>query len=221
MKNVKAVLFDMDGVIIDSEPWHTLARARVFGKLGIPKETEKKIVLGARKSDYWNELNAEFSLGAASADELVKAEFGEILSLIKENGIRECAHLKDLLEYLKSRGIKIAVASSSFREYAEGVLEHLGIRNYFCAAVCGDEITRPKPFPDIYLAAAEKVGAKPCECFAVEDSRTGTLAAQNADIACIGYSGTETAAKTDFSACEFVSGDMLEIKKYIDKFTRV
>lgn len=211
MKKIKAVLFDMDGVIIDSEPWHTLARARVFGELGIPLETEKEIVLGARKSDYWSVLNERFSLGKTT-NELIKAEFDAILALMKENNVRECTHLKELLVFLEESGIKTAVASSSFREYVEGVLFYLGIENFFSAVVCGDDILRPKPFPDIYLAAAEKLGAAPQECFAVEDSRTGALAAFNAGIDCFGYKGTETAKNSDFSKCRYVVNDMLEIK---------
>ena len=62
MKNTQAVLFDMDGVILDSEPLHTVARARLFSKLGIPLDAEKQIVLGARKYDYWQEFSVKFAL---------------------------------------------------------------------------------------------------------------------------------------------------------------
>lgn len=212
----QALLFDMDGVILDSEPLHTLARERFFKRLGIPVEMESEIILGARKIDYWTEFKTRFSL-SPSPKELVAGEFREILTLIIEKNIPESRHLSELLTFSAQRGIKAAVGSASSREYVEGVLRHLGIDKYFSALVCGDEVERPKPFPDTYLIAAEKLGAKPEECFVIEDSRTGSLAAQAAAIPCIGYRGTLTAAKSDFSACKYVVTDMREIKNIIEE----
>lgn len=209
--NTQAVLFDMDGVILDSEPLHTLARARRFAELGIPADAEKQIVLGARKYDYWKNFKTKYAL-SESPDELIDSEFRAILSLIKEKNVPESPFLSRLLQFMKENGIKAAVGSASSREYVTGVLDFLGIGRYFSVLVCGNEVKRPKPFPDTYLLGAEKLGAEPSRCFVVEDSRTGSLAAKAAGIPCIGYRGTKTAASSDFSACAHVVSDMREIE---------
>ena len=210
MKNTQAVLFDTDGVILDSEPLHTEARARLFARLGIPLDAEKQIVLGARKYDYWQEFSVKYSL-PYTPEQLIAREFREILALIKGKKVPESPSLTALLRFLRDNGVKIAVGSASSREYVEGVLKYLKIYSYFSALVCGDEVKRPKPFPDTYLIAAEKLGAVPEKCFVVEDSRTGSLAAAAAKIPCIGYRGTKTAQNSDFSACKYVVSDMREI----------
>ena len=216
MKNTQAVLFDTDGVILDSEPLHTEARARLFSKLGIPLDTEKQIVLGARKYDYWQEFSVKYSL-PYTPEQLIAREFREILALIKERKVPESLYLTKLLKFLNDNKVKAAVGSASSREYVEGVLEYLEIDGYFSAIVCGDEVRRPKPFPDTYLTAADKLGAEPNRCFVVEDSRTGSLAAEAANIPCIGYKGTQTALKTDFSVCKYVVSDMREIIGILEK----
>lgn len=210
MKKTQAVLFDMDGVILDSEPLHTLARARFFAALGVPASAEKEIVLGARKLDYWTDFKFRYGL-ADSPKELVAGEFREVLNLIKEKNLPESKNLSALLGFLGKNGVSVAVGSASSREYVSGVLEFLGIADCFRTIVCGDEVPRPKPAPDTYLIAAEKLGAEPGRCFVVEDSRTGSLAAAAAQIPCIGYRGTATAANSDFSACKYVVTDMREI----------
>lgn len=214
MKNTQAVLFDMDGVILDSEPLHTLARARFFAALGIPASAEKELVLGARKLDYWTDFKSRYHL-SESPKELVDGEFLEILKLIKEKKLPESKNLSALLGFLDKNGISVAVGSASSREYVSGVLDYLGIAGYFGTIVCGDEVQNPKPAPDTYLIAAERLGAEPGRCFVVEDSRTGSLAAAAAKIPCIGYRGTETAAKSDFSVCKYVVTDMGEIADII------
>lgn len=211
MKNTQAFLFDMDGVIIDSEPLHTLARAKFFAELGIPADTEKRIVLGAHKSEYWKVFKEEFAL-KPTLEELLEREFDFIVETVKERKTPESKNLTKLLRFLTDNGIKCAVGSSSPGKYVKSVLEYLNIDKYYSTIVCGDEVKAPKPAPDTYLIAAEKLGADKDKCFVVEDSRTGSLAALNAGITCIGYRGTESAAhKTDFSACKYVVSDMSEI----------
>ncbi len=211
----KAVLFDMDGVLIDSEPLHTVARANMFPKLGIPLETEKEIVLGASKFNYWSLFSEKFNL-PYTAHQLIDMEFEEILAIVKANNTPESLHLSDVLKTLTENGVKVAVGSSSNRYFVSGVLEHLGIAKYFTTLVCGGEVKNPKPDPETYLTAAERLGVKPEECFVVEDSRTGSLAAKNAGIRCVGYRGTEVAKKTDFSACVTVIEDMADLLKVVE-----
>lgn len=210
----QAILFDMDGVILDSEPLHTLARARRFAELGIPADAESKIILGARKDDYWKDFKEQYSLSECT-EELINCEFRTILSLIKEKQVPESPYLSDLLQFMTENGIEAAVGSASSREFVTGVLDYLGIRRYFSVLVCGNDVKRPKPSPDTYLLCAERLKAEPARCFVVEDSHTGSLAARAAGIPCIGYRGTQTASASDFSECAYVVTDMREVKKIL------
>lgn len=208
--NTQAVLFDTDGVILDSEPLHTQSRARCFKRLGISDDAEKEITIGASKTLYWTSIKQKYGL-SAPVEELVQAEFDGITELVKELHVPESPNLSRLLAFLKDNGIKVGVGSASSRKYVTEILSHLGISRYFDVLVCGDEVKRPKPYPDTYLIGAEKLGATPAHCFVVEDSRTGSLAAQAAGIPCIGYKGTATAKNSDLSVCFRVVTDMKDI----------
>ena len=85
-----------------------------------------------------------------------------------------------LLDYLRERGYRLAVVSSSPRWEVEQHLKDAGVFEYFEAVVCGDMIERSKPEPDIYLAACGRLGTPPCECYALEDSRNGLISAHRA-----------------------------------------
>ena len=99
---------------------------------------------------------------------------------IKENGIEVKKGLFTLLDYLRSHGIKMAVATATPSERTNEYLHTIGAYDYFSAMVCGDMITNGKPAPDIYLAAARELGLPPCECAAFEDSPNGITAAHAA-----------------------------------------
>ncbi len=93
---------------------------------------------------------------------------------------------KELLDYLKNRGIKIGLASGTSRPSVEHHLNEVGIFDYFDACVCGLEVENGKPAPDIFLLTAEKMGVNPKECFVFEDSKNGIIAGCKAGMKCIG-----------------------------------
>lgn len=212
MKNTKAVLFDMDGVMIDSEPLFAYVKARRLAALGLPHMCSPTTACGASLYAYWSALIEQFHL-PYTASELADAVFREVLDLVQERNIPESPNLSKLLKHLCDNGIQIACGSASSREYVEGVLDHLHINNYFSALVCGDEIARPKPYPDTYLKAAQKLNVFPGDCIVIEDSHIGSLAAQRAGMRCIGYKGNQTATNTDFSACYKVVTDLADIMR--------
>ena len=218
MKNVRqrAFVFDMDGVIIDSEPWHTAALDKIFDVLNVPQARGKEPALGTGIYEFFARLKDDYSL-EQSLDFITRTYFSAVFDLIKQNNVREEKHLKDLLEFLKENGYSLAVASSSLRAYVDNVLEYLGLSDLFSVKVGGNEVESAKPAPDLYLKAAELLGVDPADCFAAEDSFSGSLAAKRAGIPCFGYRGTPTAKFTDFSNCFTVANDFNDILNYLKK----
>lgn len=177
---MRAVIFDMDGVIFDSEravfeEWRILSRKYGFKDVEIPyyksigttKAATKCIYLDFYGKDYpYDEYEAEQSRAYHE-----KYDGGR---LPMKPGIRE------LLMYLKGNGFKIAVASSTRSEVVENQIRDAGLRAYFDACIGGDMVTRSKPNPDIFLKAAEVIECEPCECYVIEDSYNGIRAAKKA-----------------------------------------
>lgn len=210
MQKIKGVLFDMDGVIIDSEPIFAYVKARSFAAFGLPEEYVATTAGGASLYKSWANLIERYNL-PYTAKELAEENFREVLSVITKRSIPESPNLSKLLKHLSDNGIQIACGSASSREYVQGVLKYLGIDEYFSALVCGDDVENPKPYPDTYLMAAQRLNMLPKDCIVVEDSYIGSLAARNAGIPCIGYRGNATASRTDFSLCRNIVTDLFEI----------
>jgi beta-phosphoglucomutase family hydrolase len=196
---IKGFIFDMDGVIIDSEPLHFELNRRIMRDFGLELPDEVFIpYVGITNEQMWAELIDRYRLNTTIAElqakeALLKREVFQDLQPIK--GIPE------LLANLKKDGIAIGLASSSSREFIEMVLEKLQIRGYFQAVVSGRELTRSKPDPEIFLRTAELLNVKPADCLVLEDSRHGVEAAKRAGMKCIAFqnpnSGPQDLSRAD------------------------
>jgi HAD superfamily hydrolase (TIGR01509 family) len=179
----KAVIFDMDGVIVDSEPIHNVIERKLFSDLGIdvPYELHKSFV-GTTTKDMFSRLKEKYGL-KQSIDELIELK-----------DIRYYNHLKSmeqlpavpgvigLIRKLHEEGLRLAVASSAAVREIELVMETFGLADCFISRTSGEEVERGKPAPDIFLLAAGRTGVVPGECVVIEDSRNGMLAAKAAGI---------------------------------------
>lgn len=177
---MKAVVFDMDGVLFDTESVGFAAWDYACKKLGIaPASGLAYKTLG---------------MNAAAVDGILKEYYGENFELeafhrlcreytytyFAENGVPQKPYAHDALNALKNSGFQIALASSTGKTGVLRNLESAGITGYFEAVISGDMTERSKPAPDIYLKAAEALGVPARSCFAVEDSRNGILSAHGA-----------------------------------------
>ncbi len=205
----KAIIFDMDGTLIDSEPIHKIARDKMLTDLGIFSEELSDRAVARAKREFWQETSDNFGL-SLNGEMLTHSEFAVIINIIKTEGVKKSAGIDELLLALDERKIKMAVASSSGREYVEFIIDHFGWRRYFSAVVCGDDVKKSKPDPEIYFLALSKLGISSEEAFAVEDSLTGSRSAFAAGIGCVGFKG-ENAIQNDFSHCFSTVDDMREI----------
>jgi HAD superfamily hydrolase (TIGR01509 family) len=176
----QAVIFDLDGVLVDSEPLHHSAANAVLAEDGHPplSVAEYSRYLGLTDEDMWRDLRATRDLGRPHEhylrrfDRLVLAEYR--LHAVAAPGAN------DLLDWLTDCGLPLAVASSSRSAWVKTCLHAIGLLGYFDRVVAGDMVARAKPDPEIYLLAARQLRAQPARCVVFEDSPPGVTAASRA-----------------------------------------
>jgi len=212
---LKAVIFDMDGVLIDSEPFHFVVNEKIFANLGINlNEEEYHSFIGTTHKDMWSTLKKKFNL-PQSVPELVNMQVSGNIEYIKNENIEpiKIKGVEDLLSGIARENIKIGIASSSPTDVIKLVINKLGINDYFSVITGGEEIEKGKPSPDIFLKAANRLNVNSSDCLVVEDSKNGVLAAKAAGMKCVGYknpnSGNQDLRKADLIIDNY---DSLKVK---------
>lgn len=207
---INAVIFDLDGVLIDTEPMHCMADNQLLTELGI--ETPENYLnrfAGWTDAAMWSAIKADYHI-TKSITELKDLTLPIKLKLLKESEFNAMRGAVELLEKIKAGHIPIAIASSSPKLFIEAVLKKIKIEQYFTLTVSGEEVERSKPEPDIFLKAARLLNVNPAECLVVEDSKSGTLAAKKAGMKCIGYQNPNSGIQ-DLSEADFIISDLNEI----------
>jgi HAD superfamily hydrolase (TIGR01509 family) len=179
------VVFDLDGVLLDSEQAWTRAETRLFARHGRPYGAEeKRLLIGGSLEETARELERLLERPGAS-DGLLN----ELLELAAEEfagPVEPMPGAIDLVGELRRAGRPMAVASNSQRRLVDLALAGSGLAQAFGAVVAGDEVANPKPAPDVYLEACRRLGARPDAAVAVEDSPRGAAAARAAGLFVIG-----------------------------------
>lgn len=197
---IKAIIFDLDGVITDTAEFHYQAWKALANKYsmkfdremnedlrGVSRMDSLNIILKANNVIFSNEEKEEM---AKDKNDLYVEFIEQITPKNAFDGIEE------LLENLKAKGIKIALGSAS--KNAMSVIEKLGLKNKFSVIGDGYSVARSKPAPDIFLYAAEKMGMNPADCIVVEDAEAGIEAAITAGMKTIGIGDAERVTKADY-----------------------
>jgi HAD superfamily hydrolase (TIGR01509 family) len=180
---LEAVVFDMDGVLVDSEPFGFEALRRVMARHGLPYgEEENAEFLGRTTLDSCRILKARHRL-PESEEILADWYIEEMLEQIARGPI-PMAGVPAVLREVRAAGYRMALASSAEPRVIDANLAALSLRPLFEAVVSGTQVPRGKPAPDVFLAAAERLGVPATACLVVEDSRNGLLAAKAAGMRC-------------------------------------
>jgi sugar-phosphatase len=190
-KNIKAIIFDMDGVIIDSEPFWETAEERVFSSVGVTITPElSKITQALTTSDvtqFWYDRQPWQS---KTKKEVENEVIGMVESLIQSEG-RAIAGVQELLPLLKRHGYRIGLATNSPQRLIHAVLSKLDLSDYFDVVSSGDDEHEGKPHPAIYFTVAKKLGVDPESCLVFEDSHSGLTAAKRAGMRAIAVTGQD------------------------------
>lgn len=207
LQNKKAVIFDLDGTLIDSMWMWKAIDIEYLGKFGheLPPTLQKDI-----EGMSFSETAVYFKETFQIPDTLeeIKANWNHMAyeKYTKEVPLKK--GVQEFLDHCKRNGILLGIATSNSRELVEAALEALHIRDYFDCVMTACEVAKGKPAPDIYLAVAEKLQAEPCQCLVFEDIEMGILAGKNA--------GMEVCAVED----EFSMNQTEEKKKLADYYIK-
>lgn len=179
MTTIKAVLFDMDGLLIDSEPLWRKAEIAIFNSVSIQlTDTDCIKTAGLRIDevvDYWYQKYPWKETKGFSKKNIEKKIVQELIKLIDLEG-KPMPGVSEILDFFSEIKIPLAIASSSYYSIIHAVIKKLGIGHYFKIIHSAEEEQYGKPHPSIFLSAAQKMGVKPTECLVFEDSFHGIIA---------------------------------------------
>lgn len=213
---IKGIIFDMDGVIIDSEIIHYEVFRDVSRKHGIESSFEDyNKYVGSTDEAIYSAFKEKYNL-KEDLDYLIKEHqdrFMEILDMKKD--IQPIKGVKELIIEFHNRGYKLALASSAPYMNIDKVLDLFNIETYFDIRISGEDLEQGKPHPGIFLNAAKFLKLNPKECLVIEDSKNGVLAAKRAGMKCLGYrnenSGEQDISKADLIIDDFSTLDISSI----------
>jgi HAD superfamily hydrolase (TIGR01509 family) len=204
LRDIQAVVFDLDGVLVDSEPIHFRAANRVLARYGASiSEAEYRTVVGLGEFATWDAWRRRYGM-AIPIEDLLAAHTQARLRDIA-GGVTPIDDAVRVARWLHASGLRLAIASSSTRAVIDALLAGLGLADVFPIRVSGEDpgVHHSKPAPDVYLSAAARLGLPPADCLAIEDSAPGVVAAKRAGMLCIAVPNRWTADQ-DFSEADVV-----------------
>jgi HAD superfamily hydrolase (TIGR01509 family) len=214
---INTIIFDMDGVIIDSElHWTSLEEPFLKSLIPDPYDGYHKNIVGRSVSDIYLYLASNFNI-PIDKDEFLKS-YDEMAVNVYEKSANLLPGVMDFIKLLKYEKFTLAMASSSPRFWVSMAVKRFDLNRYFEKVISADETGyKGKPAPDIYLYALEQIKKKPSECLAIEDSRNGVLSAQKAGIRCVGlrngFNDEQDLSQSDLKVHDFEELSLDVIRK--------
>jgi len=206
---LQAVVFDMDGVIVDSHPAHRLAWREFLRAIGkeVP-DSQLDFILDGRKRE---EILVHF-LGPLSEVQL--EQYGRLKDDLFWKAASEVVPVPGVFEFidcLQGAGITMAVATSASVSRTHSILSRTGLLTRFRAVITGEEVSRGKPDPGIYRLACERISCEPSAAVAVEDAPSGIRAAKEAGLRCIGIAGSKSVEQLIAAGADCVLPDFINL----------
>ncbi len=193
---LKAIIFDLDGTLVDSLPYHHESW-RIFFKNNNIKENDFSEIIKEYKGGGTLELMTSVFGDMYTRGELKKMSDDKevIFRDIYKSKVYPIEGLNKFLDNLKENNILLSIGSNAIRKNVLMTIEELGITNYFSSIICGDEVSRGKPDPEMYLKTLSNLKVSKNECIIFEDSIEGVEAARNADIKVVGVTSSQSSEK--------------------------
>jgi len=209
---IKAIIFDMDGVLVDTETYKFLATKELIKKYKDAELTPERFrkYVGMHINDIAIELQYEFHF-EWNPEEFAEEREARYRKIRDEKGIKGFPNTIKFLKGIDKKKYRIGLASSSTKEDINRVLNVLGILHYFDVVMSCDDVDASKPDPAIYLKTAEKLGVKPAECLVIEDTHAGVVAGAEAGMKVIAVPN-EWTKEQDLSRADRIVSDLKEIK---------
>ncbi len=213
---IKGAIFDMDGTLLDTEEIYVQCWGITAKKWGIEVPLEFiTAFMGSSRKEIERRFKGLF--GQDFDFEKFRTHMvEEVFKIFDESGIPIKKGAVEILEYLKKNNIPMAVATSTHSDRALLMLERSGLSKYFDAVVCGEDIEKGKPDPDIFIEAARRIGKNPKECLGIEDSRNGILSVKRAGMTAVLVPDMVEVTQDMKDAADYISDDLnmvLEIIK--------
>jgi HAD superfamily hydrolase (TIGR01509 family) len=185
VRRIRAVIFDMDGLLIDSEPIWRRTEIAVFGRLGLHLTEEQCLeTMGVRVPDVVRLWYSRHPWTGPSVDEVTDEIVNGVIDYVRAHGEPQPG-VDVAIATVRAAGLPAAIASSSSLPLIEAVVDRLGLRDDVAALCSGEDEAEGKPHPAVYLAAASALGVSPETCVALEDSPNGVLSAKAAGMYCV------------------------------------
>lgn len=217
---VSGIIFDMDGILIDSERQSNEGWLWAAGQLGVDMPMWLIDSFKGAPAELCCKFFDDYYKGAIDYWEAKELRTQHVYKIRETEGIPVKKGVKDIFEYIRNNGLKCAVATSTRRESAEKTLHEIGVWDYLDAVVYGDEVERGKPEPDIFLRAAKAIGVNPSEAVVVEDSINGIKAGYAADMRVVHIPDTiaidDDIRKLTYMVCADLNG-LIDVVESINK----
>lgn len=182
---IKAVIFDMDGLLIDSEPLWRKAEVKVFNEFGVPVTLERcRETAGLRIDEVVKYWESEYSFQDVSKEKIISGILEEVIGLIKSEG-EAMGGVDKIIAFFESQKTPMAIVSSSSMRVINAVLDKINVKEKMKIIHSAENELFGKPHPGVYITTAQKLGVSPSECLAFEDSKNGVLSAKSAKMKCV------------------------------------
>jgi HAD superfamily hydrolase (TIGR01509 family) len=206
---IRAVIFDFDGLILDTEEPVYRSWLEVYEAHGQDLPFERWVeIVGSTTANFHPQHHLEEALGRPLPKDVLDRRIGRRTEMILANAL--LPGVAQLIDAARAGGLKLGVASSSTGDWVTGHLGRLGILDRFDCLRCRDDVARAKPDPDLYIAVLECLGVNAAEAFAIEDSPNGVTAAKRAGLRCVAIPNTITAS-LDLSHADVILGSLADV----------
>ncbi len=212
---IKAAIFDMDGLLIDSEPLWNQAQTEVLGECGVTvTEADAEYTIGIRIDHVIDYFYQRTPWQGRSKEDIITAIINRVMQLISDKqpmmpGVLEA------IAFFRSQGLLLGIASSSPMDVILNVLERLELEEYFQVVCSAGELEYPKPHPEVYINAAKALDVDETECLAIEDSFSGLLSAKAARMKTIVIPETSVAEKDHWALADIKLSSLLDINRSV------